>query len=194
MKKATKKRKPSPSRSSPIYRLKVTLRHIAPPIWRRIEVPADTRLPRLHRLLQMTMGWYDCHLHGFRTRSASYGVPDPNFPGDMEDERKLRLGDVVTEGEKLIYDYDFGDGWEHDILVEKVLAPEPGARYPRCLTGKRACPPEDCGGPYGYQRLLEILHDPKHEEHGEMSEWLGRPFDPEEFDVEDVDEGLRHVR
>lgn len=177
-----------------IYRLKVTLKHVAPPIWRRLEVPADTKLPRLHRLLQMAMGWYDAHLHAFRVGRTSYGVPDPDFPSDMENERHVRLGDIAAEGDKLIYEYDFGDGWEHEIKVEKAFAPESGVRYPRCIQGKRACPPEDCGGPWGYEHLLEVLANPEHPEHAETREWLRADFDPEAFDLEDVNEGLRQVR
>jgi hypothetical protein len=191
--KPKKKAKPS-ARVSTIFRIKVTLRHVAPPVWRRLEIPADTKLPRLHDILQMAMGWYDSHLHAFRLGRTSYGKSDPYFPDDMENERNVKLNQLVGEGEKLIYEYDFGDGWEHEIKVEKAFAPEPCAYYPRCTDGKRACPPEDCGGPYGYQRLLEILADPKHEEHEQMREWLGARVDAEEFDLDDINTGLRHVR
>jgi hypothetical protein len=194
MKKAQQRPKKAATRTAHIYRLRIALRHIAPPIWRRIEVPGDTKLPRLHRILQMSMGWYDAHLHAFRFGHTSFGVPDPDFPGSMENERSVRLDDIVAEGDKLIYEYDFGDGWEHEIKVEKVFAPESEVRYPRCLAGKRACPPEDCGGPYGYRHLLDVLRDAGHPEHAEMREWAREDFDPEEFDLDDVNEGLRQVR
>ncbi|MDO8705711.1 MAG: plasmid pRiA4b ORF-3 family protein [Sulfuricaulis sp.] len=179
---------------APIYRIKVTLRHIAPPVWRRIEIPADIKLGKLHDVLQMAMGWTDSHLHGFRVGRTSYGVPDPNFPGDFNNERNVRLNQIADEGNTIIYDYDFGDGWEHDLKIEKTLPPEPGAHYPRCIKGKRACPPEDCGGPWGYQNLLDALKDPKHENHEEMLEWFGDELDPEAFDLDDINEALKHFR
>ena len=179
---------------APIYRIKVTLRHIAPPVWRRIEVPADIKLGKLHDVLQMAMGWTDSHLHGFRVGRDSYGVPDPDFPGDFNNERNVRLNQIADEGDTIIYDYDFGDSWEHDLKIEKLLPPEPGAHYPRCLKGSRACPPEDCGGPWGYQNLLDALKDPKHENHEEMLEWFGDGLDPEAFDLDDINEALKHIR
>ena len=179
---------------APIYRIKVTLRHIAPPIWRRIEVPADIKLGKLHDVLQMAMGWTDSHMHGFRAGRVSYGVPNPDFPDDTQNERNVRLDKIAGEGDTVIYDYDFGDGWEHDLKIEKTLLPEPGAHYPRCLKGSRACPPEDCGGPWGYQNLLDALKDPKHENHEEMLEWFGDELDPEAFDLDDINEALKHFR
>ena len=179
---------------APIYRIKVTLRHIAPPVWRRIEIPADIKLGKLHDVLQMAMGWTDSHLHGFRAGRDSYGVPDPNFPGDFNNERNVRLNQIANEGDTIIYDYDFGDSWEHDLKIEKTLPPEPGAHYPRCLKGSRACPPEDCGGPWGYQNLLDALKDPKHENHEEMLEWFGDELDPEVFDLDEVNQVLKRMR
>ena len=181
-------------KSSGIYRIKITLRHVAPPIWRRIEVTADTKLGKLHRILQVVMGWSDSHLHAFRVGRTSYGVPQPEFPDDMENERNVRLDQIVAHGEKLIYEYDFGDGWEHELKIEKVFPAESAVRYPRCTGGKRACPPEDCGGPWGYEHLLEVLRDPKHEEHKEIREWVGGDFDPEAFDLGDINRVLREVR
>jgi hypothetical protein len=178
-----------------IYRIKVTLKHVAPPVWRRLEVPADIKLGRLHRILQVAMGWTDSHLHAFRAGRDTYGVPDPDFPDDdTTNERNVRLDRLAGEGEKLVYEYDFGDGWEHELRVEKVLPAEKGKRYPVCLAGRRACPPEDCGGPPGYEHLLGVLRDPKHEEHEEMREWIGGDFDPEAFDLDAVNEALTHVR
>jgi len=180
---------------SPIYRIKVTLRHVAPPVWRRIEVPADIKLGKLHRILQATMGWTDSHLHAFRAGNTTYGVPDPDYPRDeTRNERNVRLDKVAGAGDKLVYEYDFGDGWEHEIEVEKVTEPETAVHYPRCTSGERSCPPEDCGGPPGYERLLEILRDPRHEEYGEMREWLGGDFDPETFDLDEVNQALKRMR
>jgi hypothetical protein len=177
-----------------IYQIKVTLKHIRPPIWRRLQVPADIKLGKLHRVLQDVMGWYDSHLHQFRIGREYFGKPDPEFPGEIKNERNVRLDEVAAEGDTVIYEYDFGDGWEHETKIEKVLPAEKNRRYPACLAGKRACPPEDCGGPPGYERLLEVLRDPKHEEHEEMREWIGGDFDPEAFDLDAVNEVLTHVR
>src|SRR3989338_4056019 len=114
-------------KSSGIYRIKITLRHVAPPIWRRIEVTADTKLGKLHRILQVVMGWSDSHLHAFRVGRTSYGVPQPELPGDMENERNVRLDQIAAQGDKLIYEYDFGDGWEHTLKVEKIVPADPPA-------------------------------------------------------------------
>ncbi|MEX2165357.1 MAG: plasmid pRiA4b ORF-3 family protein [Sulfuricaulis sp.] len=179
-----------------IYQIKITLKHIRPPVWRRIQVPADTRLGRLHRILQTTMGWYDMHLHAFRVGHETYGVPDPDplFDTEMKNERNVRLDRIAAEGDKLIYEYDFGDGWEHELLVEQVLPAGKSKYYPICLAGKRTCPPEDCGGPPGYERLLEVLNDPKHEEYEEMREWIGGDYDPEAFDLDEINSLLKRVR
>lgn len=177
-----------------IYQIKVTLKHCRPPIWRRVLVPADIKLPRLHRVLQMVMGWLDCHLHAFNVHGEQYGIPDSNFPGMFKSERNVRLDKLVAVGGKIVYEYDFGDDWEHELKIEKAYPAQAGMRYPLCINGKRACPPEDCGGPWGYEHLLEVLRDPAHEEHGEMLEWIGEDFDPEAFDVEDINAGLRTVK
>lgn len=179
----------------PIYRIKVTLRHVAPPVWRRIEIPADTTLGKLHRMLQAAMGWTDAHLHAYRVGETRYGIPDPDFPADETvNERNVRLDRIAGEGGRLIYEYDFGDGWDHEIKIEKAFPAEPAMRYPRCVAGARACPPEDCGGPPGYERLLAVLADPKHAEHEEMLEWAGGPFDPETFDLDAVNRALWRLK
>ena len=177
-----------------IYRIKVTLRHIAPPVWRRVEVPAYIKLGKLHHILQAVMGWTDSHMHAFRLGIEQYGVPNREFPDMFRNERNVRLDQLVGKGDKLIYEYDFGDGWEHELKIEKELTPEPGIRYPRCTAGKRACPPDDCGGPWGYEHLLEVLRDPKHDEHEELREWIGGDFDSEAFDLNETDQTLRAIR
>lgn len=177
---------------APIYQIKITLRYIEPPIWRRIEVPADTKLGKLHKVLQTTMGWADSHLHAFRAGGVTYGVPnaDPDFPDDTQNERNARLDQVAQEGDTLIYEYDFGDGWEHEIKIEKALAADLAVHYPRCTAGSRACPPEDCGGPPGYAHLLDVLRDPAHEEYDDLREWVGEDFDPEAFDLDAINKML----
>jgi len=180
-----------------IYQIKVTLRHSKPPIWRRIQVPADVNLATLHRILQAVMGWADYHLHQFIIDDDCYGEPHPDYEvwgPEMRDERRAELGRLVPEeGLKFLYEYDFGDGWEHDLLVEKILPPEPGAGYPRCLKGKRACPPEDVGGVWGYADFLEVIRDPDHPEHEEWLEWVGGEFEPEVFDMEEVNAELEEM-
>ena len=181
--------------SEVIYQIKVTLRGSKPPIWRRIQVAGDTNLGKLHRIIQEVMGWYNSHLHEFIIDGEHYGEPSPDDFFDVEDENKFKLSRVVFgEKSRLVYEYDFGDSWEHVLLVEKILPPEPGVRYPICLKGKRACPPEDCGGIWGYESLLEIIRDPEDSEHEEMLEWLGGEFDPEEFDLDGVNKGLERLR
>ncbi len=177
-----------------ILQLKIKLVGVSkPPVWRRVLVPAGIRLDRFHQMIQATMGWEDYHMHVFTNGSAEYGLPDPEL--DHRDERRTLLNHLLKRpGDRIRYTYDFGDDWEHDILVEEVLAAEPDARYPLCLTGKGACPPEDCGGVWGYADLREVLADPAHEEHEDMLEWLGldngSEFDPARFDVDEVNGAL----
>lgn len=168
-----------------IHRLKVTLRGTRPPIWRRFEVPSGISLLRLHSVIQVGFGWEDCHLHVFETPAGSYGSPDPNT--GIRSSAHKRLSAVADwPGDRIRYEYDFGDGWDHHILVEAVEPAEPGIRYPRCTAGRRAGPPEDCGGVSGYYRLLDILADPRHDEHETLLRWLGIAA-PDEFDRDSFD-------
>jgi len=174
-----------------IYQIKVTLLGTDPPIWRRLLVPADLTLEQLHDVLQVAMGWQDCHMHEFRIGSQRFGKPDPMeqaFRGPRTaSERTTRLFHVLGRaGTKAIYTYDFGDGWEHQIVVEKRSAPEPGRAYPTCLAGERHGPPEDCGGIPGFYNLLEAIGDPKHEQHEELPDWVCDNFDPEAFSVDEI--------
>jgi hypothetical protein len=178
-----------------IYQLKVTLEQIKPAIWRRLHVPSDITLSKLHSVLQDALGWTNSHLHQFvvgERRIGMKGIDD--FSEDVEDEKRVKLDQIAGAKSRFVYEYDFGDGWEHQILVEKALPAVDGVRYPTCIDGKRACPPEDCGGVGGYARLLEIIADPKHEEHAEMLEWLGRPFDPESFDIMEANDLIHPSR
>jgi hypothetical protein len=179
-----------------LARLKVTLLDTDPPVWRRLLVPATIRLDRLDRVIQAAMGWTNSHLHMFIHSSGRYGVPDLDFP--LQDERRTTLSDLVArEGETVRYEYDFGDGWEHEIVLEQLLAAEPGGRYPSCAAGARACPPEDCGGVHGYADLIDTLADPTHPEHQHLMEWLGiekgNDFDPAHFDTADANRRLNTV-
>jgi hypothetical protein len=168
----------------PIHTVKVTLRDIRPPIWRRLEIPADMSLSALHRVLQAAMGWSDCHLHQFVHNGTYYGVPDREFGMRLVSERRTRLGDLLHRPQdRLSYEYDFGDNWTHELLLESITDAAAGVRYPRVVAGKRACPPEDVGGFPGYASFLDAIRDPAHEEHSTMIEWVGGDFDPEEFDL-----------
>lgn len=179
-----------------VLQLKVSLVGASDPsVWRRLLVPARMRLDRLHDVIQAAMGWEDYHLHAFTAGDVDYGPLDPDGPPDPEldhrDERRTAVGDVISERrDRMRYVYDFGDHWRHDVVVEKVLTAEPGSRYPICVTGKGRCPPEDCGGVWGYAELRETLADPTHEDHADMLEWLGietaAQFDPHAFHADDV--------
>ncbi|MGH9594776.1 MAG: plasmid pRiA4b ORF-3 family protein [Bryobacteraceae bacterium] len=159
-----------------ICQIKITLLGAKPPIWRRVLVPSDMTLERLHDVVQLAMGWENRHLHEFQIGGKR-----------LDNERAVLMLNVLGQaGAKALYTYDFGDGWEHSIVVEKVLPPEPGLAYPLCLDGKGHGPPEDCGGIPGFYNLLVAIGDPEHSEHEEMREWIGDSFDPDAFSVEDV--------
>lgn len=185
----------APEQVPVVYQLKVTLKGSKPPIWRRFQVPGDISLHKLHLVLQVVMGWANYHLYRFEAIGMQFGEPDPEneFYGlKMKDSKRTKLSKVAPlEKAKFSYEYDFGDSWEHEVLVEKILPAEAGMRSPVCIAGKRACPPEDCGGIWGYAHLLEVIHDPGHEEHDEMMEWLGGRFDAEEFDLDEINRKLR---
>jgi hypothetical protein len=178
-----------------IYQLKITLRGSKPPIWRRLLVTDSITLYNLHRIIQAAMGWEDGHLHQFIIEDEYYGIPSPEDWEPVVDERRRRLNQVVSsENDKFIYEYDFGDSWEHEILVEKIQPSEAGIKYPLCIKGKRACPPEDIGGVWGYEEFLEAMSDPNHNEHDSYIEWWGGEFDPEEFDLEHVNQVLQRIK
>lgn len=188
---ATSKRRTT----EPIYQLKVTLKGIRPPIWRRIQVHGDISLHNLHEIIQVAMGWANYHLYQFEIGGTPFSEPDPDWGFDMKNSKRTKLSQVVKgEKSKFSYVYDMGDNWEHELVVEKILSPEPGKHYPVCLTGKRACPPEDCGSIWGYAELLAIIKDPEHEEYEERMEWLGEEFRPEAFDVAEVNRELESIK
>ncbi len=188
---------PRPPAFGSVYQLKVTIQNITPPVWRRVLVDGSSTLDEVHGVIQAAFGWWNYHLHEFEVDGKRFGVPDPD--GDdwglpTIDEQHVPLASVATaEGATFDYTYDFGDGWDHKIVVEKIL-PAAGVAVPACVGGRRACPPEDCGGPWGYQELLAILADPAHPEHRERAEWIGHPIDPEAFDPADFERNLEQVR
>ncbi|XXF76751.1 plasmid pRiA4b ORF-3 family protein [Myxococcaceae bacterium GXIMD 01537] len=195
-------RKKSASAPS-IHALHVELVDIQPPIWRELHVRSDMPLAKLHDVLQVAFGWTNSHMHLFEDASGrQYGHKAPGDADDFSfggppllDEREYTVADVAPRARGVFgYVYDFGDDWVHRIRVKKVQAPEPGKKYPACVAGKRAAPPDDCGGVPGYEDLLEILRDPTHEEHAEMLEWVGGAFDPEAFELEATDKAVRALR
>ena len=182
---------------SDILQLKINLRYIRPPIWRRVQVPGDFTLAKLHRVVQAVMGWQNYHLFQFTVGKTFYGDPslDEFSELDLKDARKARVGQILSKPkQRMVYEYDFGDGWKHDIVFETVLPPDSNTRYPFCLEGARACPPEDCGGVRGYEYFLEAIFDPDHEEHDEMLEWVGGEFDPEKFDIMLANRELKRIK
>jgi hypothetical protein len=185
------------AKDAPIYQIKVTLKDTKPPIWRRLLVRSDTTLGDLHTTIQAAMGWWNYHLHQFIVGEVYYGEPHPEYFDYLEmlDERDVTLGQVAPhEGAKFDYEYDFGDGWEHRVLVEKIAAPEPGRSYPVCIKGRRVCPPEDVGGPWGYADFLDAIRDPEHPEHNSYLEWIGGEFDPEAFEPDEMNDALNELR
>ena len=182
-----------------IYQLRITLQWIDPPIWRRILVPGDITLAKLHHVIQTVMGWENLHLHQFRLGEEIYGGPeltgDDFYDPPVKDESKATLNQVApVKGNSFFYEYDFGDSWIHEVVVEIIIDPDPDQIYPICLDGKRACPPEDCGGPPGYEEMFEALTDPKHHEHREFLEWIGDDsYDPEVFNPKLINAILKEI-
>jgi len=169
-----------------IYQLKITLKGVKPSIWRLIEVPETYTFGKLHNAIQDAMGWDNCHLYIFEIGGAKITDADTAAESGGLDANKEKIKDYFSKGSKATYTYDFGDDWVHEVKVKDIIPSEKGAKYPRCIDGKRACPPEDCGGILGYEMFLETIKDPDDEEHDKMLEWVGGEFDPEEFDPKEV--------
>lgn len=179
-----------------IYQIQIALKGFKPKIWRRLLIPSDLLLSDLHKIIQTSMGWTNSHLHQFNKNRTFYTVrmEGDDFWEEMDnvDYKSIKISDLLKkEKEKIIYEYDFGDGWEHDIILEKLLPIDDKINYPVCLKGKMNCPPEDCGGVWGYSGMLEILKQPDHEEYESYIEWLGDEFDPEYFNKDEVNELLK---
>jgi len=174
-----------------LLQFKIMLKGIRPPIWRRFLVPEGLSLSDLNDVIQEVMGWLSGHLHQFLCKRKRYGVPDPDWDFDkIIDEETVAIKDLgLSEKDKILYEYDFGDGWEHELLLEKIL-PAEERTLPVCLKGARACPPEDCGGPWGYENLLKVLKNPEDEEYASWKEWLPEDFDPEQFDLDGINSRL----
>lgn len=177
-----------------VYQLKISLLRIEPPIWRRVLVSGESTLLDLHRVIQMAMGWTNSHLHEFVVKGEHYSIPSPEDWQPVKDEREYTILQIAPKrGAKFTYEYDFGDGWQHEILVERIAPVDAELVCPVCLAGERACPPEDVGGVWGYQDFLEAMKDPKHEQHWNYMEWWGGKFDPEAFDIVETNVRLQQI-
>jgi hypothetical protein len=181
------------------YQIKITLKGSEPKIWRRILVPSELKLSDFHMVIQIIMGWTNSHLHQFIKNRTFYTerMKDDDTWGDMNnvDYRKMNVSDLLTkEKEKIVYEYDFGDSWEHVVTLEKIIPFEENLQCPVCLAGEMSCPPEDCGGIWGYSNMLKILKQPDHEEYEDYLDWLGEEFDPEYFDIEGVNKILKKIK
>ena len=175
--------------------LKITLVGSKPPIWRRVLVHESFTLADLHVVIQIVMGWENSHLHDFEMGGERFTEFEEDIQSGARDSTSVTLRNLGlnSKGRTVTYNYDFGDGWRHKVVVESSRPAEDSALLPVCVTGRRACPPEDSGGVHGYEYLLEAVSDAKHRDHDELSEWLDPDFDPEAFDVDRVNRDLRRV-
>lgn len=184
------------SPNAPIYQIKITLAGSKPPIWRRVLVSAETTLDELHRIIQTAMGWEDYHLHAFDIDGERYAAPVPDDASllaelGIKSSLRAKLSALVDgAGKRFKYEYDFGDGWLHNIVVEQVRPADPEQSLPVCIAGRRACPPEDAGGVSGYAKLLKAIADPEHDDHVFYTDWVGGMFDPDALDLEAVNRRL----
>ena len=170
-----------------VYQLEITLKDVSPPVWRCVLIPGDYSLSQVQETLLTAMGWEGCHLYSFRIGDATYVEDSYDWPDASVDTAAVRLCDVVVPGDKFEFRYDFGDGWEHRVIVTDRL-PTAGRIRPACLAGRGACPPEDVGGPCGYADFLKAIADPRHARHAELLQWCGGRFDAEAFEAAEVDQ------
>jgi hypothetical protein len=174
--------------------LRITLDEVVPSVWRRLLVPGSVRLGKLHDMFQSAMGWTDSHLHSFTIGDQLYGMHFDDYPEDEIDERKVTVLRAIGEHRRFAYEYDFGDSWGHEVVVEEATRSPLGLKYAVCIDGQNACPPEDCGGVGGYAELLEVLADPGHEDHDHFTQWVGGSFDPTLFDLVSTNAALQQLR
>ncbi|MGH9097976.1 MAG: plasmid pRiA4b ORF-3 family protein [Acidimicrobiales bacterium] len=177
-----------------VIQLRISLMVHTPTIWRRLLVPGEIKLSKLHSIFQAAMGWEDYHLHLFKIGGISYGEPDEEFENDDSDEDSVLLSRIIEAPLRFTYQYDFGDNWRHEVVVESIEPVPLVLKFATCLDGQRACPPEDCGGVGGFEEFLEAISDPGHEEHDDYVGWVGRPFDPGQFSVAAANAALQRVR
>lgn len=190
--KSPQKRNARKMKTKEVYQLKVTLEYSKPPIWRRLLVTSDTSLADMHYIIQGAFGWKNCHLHQFQQGQEYYAQPNPHgFDDYSNDYTGLTIADFLQKPkDKLRYEYDFGDSWLHKIELQKILPIDPNQTYPLCTAGKRNCPPEDIGGVWGYEEFLEIIKNPKHPEYKKRVAWIGEKFDPEAFNLAEINSRL----
>ena len=183
------------SKASDIARLKITLDHVEPKVMRRIDVPLGIKLDRLHLVIQAAMGWTNSHLWGFEAGGVSWAPDMMDFSDAPLPASKATLRSIIDDiGTRTIhYIYDYGDNWDHTIKVERIRNAETAALYPRLIKAEGRCPPEDIGGPPGYQMYLEAVADPEHEEHDWMIECYGEPQDPREPDLDTITAELQRL-
>ena len=180
-----------------IYQLRIQLQDVEPAVWRSVRVPAGVTLAKLHKVFQVVMGWSDSHLHEFRIGAMRYGMPDPDFQeeGAVISEKRVVLREILKPSiTRFLYLYDFGDGWEHEVLIERTGTLGVDERPLLCLAGANACPPDDVGGPGGYADFLKAIANPKHKEHRHYLQWCGGAFDPKGFDLQSVNRSLARVK
>ena len=177
-----------------VIRLRITLAEVRPTVWRRLLVPGSVRLTKLHDMFQAAMGWTDSHLHVFRIGGLTYGTQLDEYPDDELDETSVTVLQALRSQRRFGYEYDFGDSWEHEVVIEETVMTKFGLKFAVCLDGQNACPPEDCGGVGGYADLLEVLADPSNEEHDHFLAWVGGSFDPEAFDLAETNVMLQRLR
>ena len=191
-----KKKKTIPkAKTGTIYQLKVTLLGSNPPIWRRLKVPGNVTLDDFHYIIQWAMGWENCHLHRLIVDDVHYSANPCEMDMEEKPSQKFRLNQLgLRRGDAFGYVYDYGDNWEHGIEVEEILPDEERIHHAVCIAGERACPPEDCGGLWGYEEFLNAIKYPNHDEHEEMLDWIGGSFDPDVFDLQEVNRALKSMK
>ena len=190
-----------------VYQLKITIKEIEPPIWRRIVIPSNITFAKLHKIIQTTFAWQDYHLFNFDFGDTVVCLPDPEYaPGELYgagveelNAKKIKIDQLFTEGKTFIYEYDLGDSWKHEVVIEEILESDQDVKSPRCIEGERHRPPEDVGGIGGYETFLEAISDKDHEEYNDMLVWAekdtgGRKFDPEYFYLNEVNRALMKIK
>lgn len=180
--------------SRELFEVKITLKHLDPPVWRSVLVDGAIRLDILHDVIQAAMGWEDAHMHAFRSRGKTYM---PEAHGEFEptaEESEFHLRDLAPhEGDHIEYEYDFGDGWQHNVKVVRIALFDDSTVAPSVIDGEYACPPEDCGGTWGYADMLRAMVDEHHPEHDEVLDWIGKDFDSEFFDIKEANQRLAYL-
>jgi pRiA4b ORF-3-like protein len=176
------------------FQLRIQLNDVDPAVWRRVLVPGSVRMAKLSEILLAAMGWTNSHLHAFRVGDRLYGMNFDEYPDGEVDEKDVTVLQALRDERRFVYEYDFGDSWEHDVVIEDVTRTPLGLKFGVCVDGQNACPPEDVGGTGGYAEFLAAIADPAHEEHDNYLEWAGGPFDPAAFDLVAANAALQRIR